>query len=142
MGSISHVVVGLWMAVSDRMSQTSSICSPTSRSETTGHHSSTMERCYNSFSLPLPATLHVKDRLFWGQNLEKRFLSAAPSYRIQPGGDRDRVPVAPHCLCPASHRTPRFPLGCRAHLLWQKGPGRRGAEPRCRAAGLEHSRDN
>lgn len=29
---------------------------------------------------PLPAPLRVKNRLFWDKNLEKRFLSAAPSY--------------------------------------------------------------
>ena len=146
-GRISHIAPGMWVAVSDRIPQTRSICSqqpgsPTSRLDTTGHCNSTTGRCYNSFPLSLPATPPVKNRLFWGQNLEKRFLSTAPSYRTHPGGHRGKVLVAPHCLCPVPHRTTRFTLGCRAHLLWQKGPGCRGAEPRCRAVGLEWSGDD
>lgn len=146
---LSHCGLGGEMAVSNRMSPTGFTCShqlssPRSRSEPTAHHSSTMDRCYNSLSLPLPAILPGKNRLLWGLNHEESFLicPAALSYRAQPGEDKHKVPSAPHCLCSTSHRPPDFLLGYRTHLLWQESPEDRVAEPRCRAASLESSRND
>lgn len=49
-------------------------------------HSSTMDRCYNCLSLPLPAILPGKNRLLWGLNHKERFLTFL-SYRAQHGKD-------------------------------------------------------
>lgn len=70
------------------------------RSEPPAQHSSTVDRCYNSLSLPLPGILPGKSRLLWGLNHEERFLTcpAALSSRAQPG--EDKVHGAPHCLSP------------------------------------------
>lgn len=118
---IGHIRVGMGMAASGRMSQTrdkpkQGFCSQQRGSCRSDN--SPLGTCSRSFSLPLPATSHMR-KSFLGAKLLEKVPQRSSILQIT----AKRGQGHSHSLCPAPNRSLSFPWGAELTCCGKRAPG-------------------